>query len=387
MKLKLFIFVFLFFLHSNFSQTTNKHNWSINGYITNMQSFQFEDWQDNWTSDNTIHNRINIKWLSQSKNLDASIELRNRFISGETVEMFPGYADMIQKEENKMGLSWNLASGKSYILNTNIDRLYLNYRFKKLQIRVGRQRINWGQCFIWNPNDLFNTYSFFDVDYIEKPGADAIRLEYYNTVTSCLELVVKTDSSNRFTSAALYRFNRWNYDFQLLAGLYNNKDFVVGAGWSGNIINASFRGEVSHFIPRHHFADTTGIWAFSIGSEYLFKNSTTLQFEFLYNTIKDKELYDLSDLYNTGLSAKELSFTQLSMMLQVDYPISPLFNATLSTMYFPKIHGFFVGPTFRWSLTENIDLSFITQSFGGQLQPDTSTTYYQMAYLRLKWNF
>ena len=35
---------------------------------------------------------------------------------------------------------------------------------------AGRQRINWGQTFVWNVNDVFNAYSYFDFDYKERPG-------------------------------------------------------------------------------------------------------------------------------------------------------------------------------------------------------------------------
>lgn len=31
----------------------------------------------------------------------------------------------------------------------------------------------------WNPNDWFNTYNYFDFDYEERPGTDAIRVRVY----------------------------------------------------------------------------------------------------------------------------------------------------------------------------------------------------------------
>jgi hypothetical protein len=385
-KTRQFLLFILFFPISVLGQDSIKSNLSVNGYFSNMQSFMFQRWDGDWTSDNLIHNRLNFKWSNITNNLVAVFELRTRFISGESVKNIPGYANLINNDNGFLRLSRNLLTGKSYILNSTVDRLYLDYTLDKLQVRIGRQRINWGQCFIWNPNDLFNSYSFFDFDYVEKPGCDAVRLEYYTSNDSKIDLATKIDSSGYVTTAILYRFNKWNYDFQLIGGLYKSKDFVIGAGWSGNILDASFRGEVSYFRPKNNFIDTTGTIVFSLESEYTFKNSLTLQGEILYNQMQNDNQYNFIEFYNMELSAQKLSFTQFSMMLGVSYPITPLFNVSLSGMYFPKINGFFVGPTLTYSVSDNIDLSFIAQSFGGQLQKGHSE-YFQLGFLRLKWNF
>lgn len=120
--------------------------------------------------------------------------------------------------------------GKSYVLNIAIDRLWLDFTHKNFQATLGRQRINWSQTFVWNPNDLFNTYSYFDFDYEEKPGSDAVRLQYFTSASSKAELLVKAGKDKKVTAAALYRFNKWKYDFQGLAGIFNplnNMVFVI----------------------------------------------------------------------------------------------------------------------------------------------------------------
>ena len=91
-------------------------------------------------------------------------------------------------------MSWNILTEKSFFLNTTIDRLWVDFNYGKLQVRAGRQRINWGQTLIWNPNDIFNAYSFFDFDYIERPGSDAVRVQYYPGSSSSVEAAVKVNS-------------------------------------------------------------------------------------------------------------------------------------------------------------------------------------------------
>ena len=386
-KYLLLVSIFLIMLPvTSAGQDTIPKRLSLNGYVTNMQSFMFQSLNDNWTIDNLIHNRLNFKWNNKSDNFKAALELRNRLIIGESASTIPGYAKMIDTDNGFVKLSDNLLNGNSYVLNSKIDRAYIDYTKDKFQVTIGRQRINWGQCFTWNPNDLFNTYSFFDFDYVEKPGSDAIRLQYYTSNTSTLEFAIKEDNNHNVTSAFLYRFDKWNYDIQFLGGILNEQDYVIGTGWSGNIKGASFRGEISYFQPKHNFADTTGILVVSLGTDYTFKNSFMLQFEVLYNQNKGSGVTNFVDFYNESLSAKNLSFTTVTFMLQGSYPITPLFNVSLAGMYFPKLNGIFLGPSFTWSLTNNLDFSLFVQSFAGQLVKG-QTEHFNFGFLRLKWNF
>jgi hypothetical protein len=361
-------------------------NWAVNGYLTDMASFIYQRLNDNWTFDNLIHNRLNFNWHNSPNSLNATLELRNRIIMGESVKANPYYPVLIEHDNGFVQLSKNVATGTSYVFNVRIDRAYIDYIKNKFQLRIGRQRINWGQCYTWNPNDLFNVYSFYDFDYVEKPGCDAFRLQYFTSSTSTLEMAVKLDNNHKITSAALYRFNKWNYDIQFMGGLFNEEDYVIGAGWSGNVKGASFRGEFSYFHPKKNFGDTTGILVASIGSEYSFRNSSSIQFEILYNQNKSLGIKNFADYYNMTLSAKNLSFSEISLMLQGSYLITPLFNFTLAFLYFPNPYGTFISPSFTYSLTNNMDISLIIQSFTGQLEKGHNESF-NFGFLRLKWNF
>ena len=360
-------------------------NWSMNGYITNMQSFMFQNVNKDWVSDNLVHNRLNFHWNSTSNVFGLTVELRNRLISGESIKSIPNYIRTSTSDNGWVNLSVNFASGNSYVLTSKIDRAYFDLTLDKLQLRIGRQRINWGQCAVWNPNDLFNTYSFFDFDYIEKPGSDAVRLQYYTGNSSSAEMAVKADKYNRITAAGLYRFNLLSYDIQLLGGLMNSEDYVLGAGWTGNLGNAAFTGEFSYFHPIKNFIDSIGIVAISVGSNYTFSNSFTLQAELLYNQQR-KSISSFTDYYNMNLSAKNLSFSKFTAMLQGSYPITPLLNVSLSGMYFPDIDGYFAGPSLSYSLTENLDFSILAQSFTGKFSAGTSQTF-NFIFLKVKLNF
>ena len=102
------------------------------------------------------------------------------------------------------------------LFNRTIDRASAEYNGGKWDITLGRQRINWGINTVWTPNDIFNTFNYFDFDYEEeRPGSDAARVQYAFTPSSTIELAVSPGKpANQNIGAVMYRFNKWNYDFQ-----------------------------------------------------------------------------------------------------------------------------------------------------------------------------
>ncbi len=363
---------------------------TMNGYLNSMQSVIFEKLDNDWIIDNLFHNRLNFQ-LYPSGHFNASLQLRNRFIFGETVKSVPGYAETIGGSAGWADLSFNLSSGNSYVLNSTIDRLWLQYTVGSFVITAGRQRINWGQTYVWNINDIFNAYSYFDFDYPERPGSDALRLQIYPNYTSTIEFAVKIDSSGKFTTAGLYRFNIASYDIQFIAGILHEEDYLGGIGWSGNIGPVSFRGEGTYFHPVTDPADTSGMFMFSSGLDYTFPNSLFLQAEYLYSSEPLFSQDGLSDYLSGQLSVKQLAFTRHTLFTSVSYPVTPLLQASLAMMYFPGLKGAFAGPSLSLNALENVDIGLFMQYFNA-LVPDPSSPGNRrqemtLGYLRLKWSF
>ncbi|MBN2611802.1 MAG: hypothetical protein JXB00_09635 [Bacteroidales bacterium] len=363
-------------------------NWSLNGYLTSMNSVIIVDTlKDYWITDYLLHNRLNFQWFPDN-NFSIKLELRNRFMYGDQLkaDISGDYLKSLDEDKGVADLSVNLFSGKSYVFNSMIDRAFIQYSKGKFDITAGRQRINWGQTFVWNPNDIFNTYSFFDFDYEERPGSDAIRLQYYPGMTSAAELAVKGDSAGNITAAGLFRVNKLGYDIQVLAGVLNSEDAVLGLGWSGNIKNVSFRGEMSYFHPYENFSDTSGLFFISAGLDYSFSNSLFLQIEALYSQMpKGFNITDFLEFYSGPLSVKNLSFTEFSLFAQAGYPLNPLVNVNLAGMYFPKLKGFYAGPSLSYSLAQNLDFSVYYQLFSGKFEADRKS--FHLGFMRFKYSF
>ena len=389
-KILLFIGIILFISVNTFAQEKEK-KYSLDGYINNMQSVMFDSLKGNWTNDNLIHNRLNFNWFP-TESFSFNVGIRTRIFTGESVKYIPGYADLLSGDKGIIDLNTNLVSENSVIINSRIDRAYLSYEKGNLSITAGRQRINWGRSFVWNPNDLFNSYSFFDFDYPEKPGSDALRIQYYTGAASSAEIVAKIDSSEHITAAGMYHFNFASYDFQILGGMISEQDYVIGAGWEGAVKSMSLRGEVSYLHPKAQFADTTGLLIADISTDYTFENALSLRFEFLYNQQPNSGgISSFQQYYYEPLSVKNLSFTEFNLFGSISYPLTPLLNATLSGMYYPKIKGYFFGPVFSYSLSDNADISVLAQTFGGNLKNpisgDAEFKSMTFAFLQFKYSF
>jgi len=389
LRVTLFTCILFLSLLINAQDVMPKH--SFESYISNMQSVMIDSLKGNWISDNLIHNRINYFWYP-NKNFTFSAQMRNRFIYGESVKYNPGYAASFEKDAGLMDLSVNLVNEKSFLINSSLDRLFLKYSTGKLVTTIGRQRINWGQNYVWNPNDIFNVQNFLDFDYIEKPGSDAIRIQYYTGVSSEAELAVKMDHEQKLTAAGFYRFNNWGYDFQFLTGMFESADFVAGGGFAGHIKSAGVNGELSYFRPIENFQDTSSIFIIGIGADYMFNNSIYLQLEGLYqHSEKTGATTDFLSWYSGNLNVKKLSITDFSVFSNVSYPFTPLLNGSLSCMIFPEEKGVFAGPTITYSIAQNMEFSLISQMFSGvlpnQFTGEKSRMSLFLGFIRYKLNF
>lgn len=355
----------------------------LNGYVTTMQSAMFDSLSGPVVYDNLIHNRLNFKGYINS-HLTFAAEFRNRLFTGDMVRTNSSYSEMIGTDQGFADMSWNLINENSFLLNTTVDRLWFDINAGKTQLRIGRQRINWGQTLVWNPNDVFNAYSFFDFDYAERPGSDAVRFQYFPTYSSAVELAVKVNYDNAITAAGLYRFNKWGYDIQFLAGWVNSEDIVLGAGWSGSIGSVSFRGEGSWFEPVEDFPVTEGTLLLTAGVDKIFKNNSMAQAQIMYCN-NPLSLTDFNSFYTGNLSSKDLAFSRFSAFGQFTWAATPLLNTSISAMWFPDLKGYFAGPSLDLSLAENVDFSLIWQHFTSIM--DGTKTRINLGFLRIKYSF
>lgn len=365
---------------------------SFNGYVSNMgQSLILKDTANEYEAifDLIVHNRINLAYYAND-NFTAHLQFRNQFLLGESVEMNKNYANTFQKDKGFVDMNFNWFDGNNYLLNTQVDRAYVEYVKGNFELSVGRQRVNWGRALVWNPNDIFNAFSYYDFDYMERPGSDAIRARYYLGMASATEVVAKLDSAKNLTLAGMWKTNALGYDFQLIGGYANSQDYVIGAGWEGNIKTFAFRGEATYYHPDEMFADTLGVFLASLGTDISFGNNLMVQAEFLYNDHKTKTASATSFL-GTPPDSKSLSISEYNFFVNFQYPVTPIFSVYTAAMYYTDYKGYFLMPGFDVSLSDNMNFSLIYQYFNLELYNQVSMKDERqgmnMAFARLKWNF
>ena len=366
-------------------------NWMMRGYVKGLSIMQTLGEEGEVSLENVLHNRFDFNWYISDK-FKFTAGMRNRVIVGNNIALIPDYVDYVSRDNGYMDLSWVWADTNSWIGITQFDRLMLDFTTGNLQITLGRQRINWGQSFVWNPNDLFNTYSYFDFDYEERPGSDALRIQYYLGMSSKLELSTSLNRDKKITSVGLYRFNTGGYDLQFLGGVYTETDWVIGGGWSGSIRGGGFSGELTYFHPMEGNDEANGKVTATLHYDYTFRSSLNLQFEALYNGFGQADLSSgIGDLVFQDLSPKNLFPTKLAFFGSGSYNVTPLFTAMLSAIYGPEGQFFYIGPTLTYSLSNTMELAAVGQYYSSDdvfnEEGEKLVTNGAALFVRFKWSF
>ena len=365
---------------------------TLGGYINYLPSYlEFErsneiDFQKN----QLIHNRLNIRGYIKD-NFSIGLELRNRVLFDE---------GRFNDDDGYFDLSHYFVNDSKFKIHSMIDRIWLKYQKEKIEISIGRQRVNWGINTIWNSNDLFNAYNFIDFDYIERPGSDVVRFQYSGDDLSSLDIVYKP-STNEESSviAALYKINKMGYDFQFLLADYYN-DIALGGGWAGNIKNAGFKGEITYFISDESSEDNSTSLSTSI--DYSFTNGIYILGSHLYNSngYSDPQQFELGTITQNVLSPKNLMPSKNSYLIQASAFITPAINSSFTLLYGEGINFFFFSPNISYEINESLDASIIGQFFymddelnsniphaGTDFAPINTISRINGYYARLKWSF
>ncbi len=360
---------------SALAQQEEEKTWSLNGYIKDLVTINIPEDGD-ILFDNLVHNRLNFRW-DPNENFGAVLELRSRIFTGDQVRMLPNYSTLIDVNDDYFDLSVIPVDENKIVLHTMLDRAYLSWKDDDWQVSVGRQRINWGINLAWNPNDIFNAYSFFDFDYEERPGSDAIRFQKFIGYAGGYELAVKiTDDIDELTAAGMYKWNVGAYDLQVLGGVMR-RNAVIGGGWAGSLNLVGFKGEFT-FLNEWEQERVDLIASTSL--DYAFPNSLYLNAGVLYNSAtRAASLFQQS---SANLDIRSLSPYTWSTFSQASYPVHPLINTGLAVLLFPGESGVFLNPSATFSVITNLDFDLIGQIF---LTSETQSAYFIFG--RVKYSF
>lgn len=355
----------------------------VRGYVKDMQTLTFDKTFNQLVTNNLIHNRLNFRW-NAAPSFRMGMELRNRLYWGEEVRNTPNFSDHLRNANEAINMSIIWFETPSMVLHTNVDRLWMEYANDKITARLGRQRINWGIGSTWNPNDLFNTFNFLDFDYEERPGSDAIDVQYRTGPMSHLEVTgaLTESDSIRGIAAVRYFFNKANYDIQLIGGIYFDQ-VTAGVGWTGSLGGTGFKGEVQYYFSGY---DTARQLNLVVEGDRVFAHGWYASAGMLYNNAGLDKPVTQWETVSLVFSPRNLMPTKWNVLATVAKDITPLLRASAGLVYAPGTNLMIILPTVQYNLATNLDVSLVWQSFFAE-QLDQFEAVSHRAYLRFKLSF
>lgn len=381
----LVVLVFVFFFSiSNASAQNKSLDLNIGGYLKELGQISLNNDFSTLHYDNIIHHRIESNWKF-GNHLEFEADLRTRLLTGYNVEHQPGLKQMYEEDPNYLDMAWVWFDTKYTLMHSNIDRLYASYYNGPWDITLGRQRLNWSRTFVWSPNDLFNNFAYLDFDYEERPGTDALNLQYSWSYASSVQLATQFGHHwDETVIAGMLRSSLGSYDIQFIGGHYHN-DVTIGAGWAGYLGDAGFKGEISYFHPEGQFFDRLGHITATTGFDYMFSNGLYMQSEFLYNGGYKKQGSALMNLVQPP-TADNLFIAKSGYFLNGSYQITPLVTGQLGFMGSFDRSIFIFIPQISISVTENVDLLLLSQLLKGSSLNNIIDTP-NLFFFRLKWSY
>jgi hypothetical protein len=271
--------------------------------------------------------------------LGAAVEARN--------PLFRGLGD---------GSTW--VDGSRHTLQADVAYANLQWSNGRTDLALGRQAVTFGRSFFWNPIDWLSTFSPTEIDREYKTGVDALRVTRTLGRFSGLELVYAYgEGGDRDSSATIARWfgNINDWDLELLAGSVWIDD-RAGFAFSGDILGAGVRGEVSRNMPRT--GPDPDFTSASLEVDYRWENSLYLTTELHYNGFgsTDPDDYPALILNPRFLTGQVQNVGRDYLASSLTYEFKPLVSGTAAALLNLHDRSGILSPTLQVSLGDESNL-------------------------------
>ncbi len=239
-------------------------------------------------------------------------------------------------------------------------RGYITSSFSDIDVTLGRQRISWGTAYMWNPMDILNPFNPLQLERAERPGVDAILLDWNAGDLTRISLVNALHDSGSSSSTALRARSNFNgFDMSLLAGEFRGKQ-ITGFDFSGQAGQVGLKGELTYTQPQGNKAYIQAV----VGADYTFAGTFFMEFEYYYNGqgTTDRNQYNYNLLFNGTVQ----SLAQHYLGLFIGGDITPLLRFENVLIFNLDDKSYFLYPSLGYSLGEDITLSLGLQLFNGK---------------------
>lgn len=312
-----------------------------------------------------LENAINDQWhLESMLELSSHTETHSRFLKKSPDYRIKDFSPYLKKPEN--------FKSKSTSLETNLNKLNLNYKHQKFDFSFGRQINTFGVSKTISPNDILVPTQINSLDKEDRTGIDSINLKIPLDELSIIESGIVLGKDLDQNNGAIFirpklHIEEWDIAFMAMEF---KEDRLLGLEVQHPYLEAGWFLE-TQWVETHEkylkdFTRTT------FGFDYKFSNSFYYSLEYHYNG---------SSINNTTKMPKDFIFLKNNhyTALTHNYELTPLLISSSQNYYNFKDHSLLTHQKIDYNLTEN---SYLGMGIYLGLGPKNSefknfgTTYY-----------
>ena len=358
--------------------------WHLSGYLKAMPSATFSSaLPASPISQGYLHARHNFSWRSADRSLQFRLGLRTRVFYGDQVAFTPGFAEGLAADRGVWDGSWNWWESADFkgLGNTLFDRALISWQHGQWRVDAGRQRINWGRHSIWNPNDLFNAYNFWDFDYAERPGTDALRVRRGVGASGMneVEFAARPGSAKQAPLVGgIFRWNRWGVDGQILGAWYE-RTWAAGGALSTGWGPLAFKVEGTVFGPGEAWGDSVIVTG-ALGVEATWGEGNFVQLGLLQTPGVESATGSLTA--GVPEAWQLLPFKRSALLSYMTAIFHQRAQLGIATLWVPQSNTVLAMPTLTMDLARDVTAGVVVQRVWSEASAASTSVF-----LSLQWNF
>lgn len=295
-------------------------------------------------------NRLRTQWDAKLlKIFSAQIIWDHELILGNYIDSELFQSRQLQRDQPYGDLEYELYHGNNIFYGQNFYRAFGELKLDEVNLRIGRQKIDWGIMRVFSPGDLFHPLPIFDIEKSERVGATAAQLFLTPWEETKINVVYAFDQDpDRVRLASRVTRTIGHFDLSGFGGKFL-RDGIIGMDMTGDIFKAGIRGE---FYYNDADQGDNFIQA-AAGLDYGFANTLYLAAEYFHNGQGTNN--PLMTPLLIPSAAQIRSVYKNFIGLQMKYDLTPLW--TVSFLDIIDINGgsTFLNPETSYSLKDWLD--------------------------------
>ncbi|MGD8720091.1 MAG: hypothetical protein PVH29_14885 [Candidatus Zixiibacteriota bacterium] len=254
--------------------------------------------------------------------------------------------------------------------DVGLNRAQVDFFWDRLQLTLGKQRLDLSTAYFYSPLDVFNPVDFTEPT-TERDGVTGGRATvYFSGFAGGRLIMVPEDRWDESPKAARAFATVGDFDFGATY-LEPGYDYVhtVGLDFSGSVGDLGIYGEAAADV--HGTAGEAGARG-TLGLNYGWRKGPNVSLEYYRDQrgAADTAAYDLKDYF----LGRRLTLGRDVAGAVITYYPHPLWLAGAAAAVNVHDGSYYVNPSLTWSAFEDVDLKLESDYFGGEPQ---SEFYYQ----------